>query len=68
MGEQTTGSEGRFDFSAKFAAYKRRIQEGLELGIYAESDVIVLLDAFDVLVFPALQRIKQVRWNRGNKF
>ena len=44
----------------KFAAYLHSIIAGLARGECAESDVIVLMDAFDVLVFPALRNIKQV--------
>lgn len=50
----------RFDFSVKFVAYLREIAMALSTGEWEESDVIVLMDAFDVLVFPPLSRVNEV--------
>ena len=50
----------RFDFSLKFAEYSRQMKRQLSLGGYSLNDVIVLMDAFDVVVFPAIRDIKQV--------
>jgi hypothetical protein len=60
MGEQPLHGN-HFTFSVKFVAYQREISARLAAGEYAESDVVVLMDAFDVLVFPAIRRIKKVR-------
>ena len=59
MGEDTGP---RFNFSVKFVAYLREMAAALSTGVWNESDVIVLIDAFDVLVFPPLTRINEVRW------
>jgi len=50
----------RFNFSMKFVAYLREIAAALSTGEWKENDVIVLMDAFDVLVFPPLTRINKV--------
>ena len=50
----------QFEFAAKFMAYERELRSLLVGGGGAERDVVVLMDAFDVLVFPSLKKIKQV--------
>ena len=59
MGEDTGP---RFNFAVKFVAYLREISDMLISGKWAEGDVIVLMDAFDVLVFPPLRNIKEVSY------